>query len=262
MGGLPLSLVARSTNATLASTQFQVILSENCSLRMLGLIGHNLSLDAGVRYRLYGDAAQTELLHDTGFFDVWPRVYPFGTLPWYDKRWWNGKYSAEQIARFTTITPLLLGTDFSARAIRVEIADTTNPDGWIQIGMMEPAGAWQFSINPDPGAEYGLNSRSVIRQTQGGAEDYDRRIAERSWRGQITYLERDEALAKGFDFLQDTDTTDPFIWMPRPPSASDPRAAEHLLRTCFLARNRSLGLLRFATPHSHDSFFIDLKEVL
>jgi hypothetical protein len=259
---LPMSLVARSTTAAAVDTRFQVSFASPTPVQMLGLIGHNCSIAATMRYRLYGDSAMTELLHDTGDVEVWPRVYPFGTLDWYDPRWWNGKWSAAQIAQYNACTPLWLARRYRVKAIDVTIIDPANPDGYVQIGLFEPAEGWQFSTNPDVGAEYGFRARSKVVEALGGTEDYARFAAPRDWTGQISYLERNEALARGFDFIRDADLTEPFIWMPRPANPDDPRAKEHLLRTCFFARNVEMPRFRYVTPLTHDSMTLNLKEVL
>ena len=71
---LPLSRVARSADATVASTQLTATLSPARPVRLVGLCRHNLSLAARYRLRLYQDAVLSTVLYDSGWGDVWPRV--------------------------------------------------------------------------------------------------------------------------------------------------------------------------------------------
>lgn len=262
MGVLPISQVARSSTAAAADTKFQVTFTSSYPVRMLALIGHNASLGGTFRIKLYSDIGMTTLVKDTGDLEFWPRVYPVGTLEWGDPRFWSGKYSLDQIASYNACTPVWLDRLYQVRAIQVEITDTTNADGYVQIGVMEIATGWQFSLNPDVGAEYGFRARTRVQESIGGPKDFKRLTAPRVWQGTIAYLDRNEALAKGFDFLRDMDLEEPFVWMPRPPSADDARAQEHLLRTCWYARNTELGLMAFATGHDRDRFPVRFEEVV
>lgn len=60
-----LSKVARSTNATVASTQFVATYAAPIDVRLISLLNHNISLAGTIRVRGYSDASLTQLVYDT-----------------------------------------------------------------------------------------------------------------------------------------------------------------------------------------------------
>jgi hypothetical protein len=255
MRALPLARVARSATAALADTQVIGTLDKDRPLRLFALCRHNLTVGARYRLRLYQDAARTVELLDTGWLNVWPEVYPFETLEWEDDQWWTGTYSAEEIAGYTWTRPIWLGQLYLARAFHLELDDTTNPAGYVELGLLEVAQGWQPSLNVSYGYQEGWRPRSVGVEALGGGRYFDRRDKPRAARGEIQYLPRDEAMARAFEMVRTQDVDQPMLWFPFPDEPI------HWLRTAMLARLADPGLLTYAVARRL-SFPFALEEVL
>lgn len=255
LGILPLSRVARTTNLTLAVTQFTATLSAQRSLRALALVRHNITLTGLIRIRIWSDAGATVLVYDSGWIDVWPSLYLPADLEWEDDNWWLGKYTALDLAGSTATRPFWLDGIKLARVIKIEIDDATNADGYVQIGMCEIAQGWQVSINPSVGMEEGFRYRTEATEAMGGVRYFDRREKPRVSRGEIAEMPRNEALGRGYEFLRQFDIDTPFLWFPFP---DEP---QHWLRTAFLARSVDPGRIAAAFG-SRSRFPFSVEEVL
>lgn len=252
---LPLAQVWRSASAAVANTKFVATLDKQRSVRLLALVGHNCSLAATVRIRLYSDAAAAALLYDSGIVDVWPVVYPFGALEWWQDNWWTGKYTAEEIAGYRWTRPFWLDQIYFTRTIRVEISDPTNAAGYVECGLFEIAQGTQATVNFGFGASYGFRFRTASVEALGGAKYFERRDKPRVFKGEVQHLPRDEAMSSWFELHRQLDLDTPFLWLP------NPNSTVNLLRECFLARTIDPGLLAYASP-GRDRIPISLEEVL
>jgi len=256
LGGLPLSKVARSASAAVTDTRFLAVLDKLRPVRLVAMVNHNASLDGRFRLRLYGDRfAAAPAIYDSGQLPFWPSVYPPSSVEWEDDQWWSGQYSTEEIAGYRATRPLLLDRIHLAHAIRLEVMDPTNPDGFFQCGLFEIAQGWRIGVNFAVSAEHGFRARSQSLEALGGVKYFDRREKPRLFTGSIDYLPRDEALARAFEHQRQTDLDQPFLWLP------DPDATVHLLRQCWLARNASLGMMRYASV-DRDGVPLIFEEVL
>lgn len=255
LGVLPLARVARSTNDDLASTQVIGTFSATRSVRALALARHNLSLLSRLRLRLYGDAARTELLLDTGWFDTWPSLYLPGDLEWEDDNWWDGKPTAADIAGYAPTRPIWLGASYRVRAFHLEIDDTANAAGYVEAGLLEVAQGWQVSVNPGADFAEGFRFRTESVEALGGGKSFDRRDKPRTARGTIEDLPRDEAMARGFEMQRQADLDQPFLWFPQP------EETQHWIRTAFVARLVDPGLIAHA-GFNRSRFPFAIEEVL
>jgi hypothetical protein len=70
----------------------------------------------------------------------------------------------------------ILDTDYTARYWRINISDTSNPDGYVEIGRLLITGGIQPAINASVGCTLGwANDRTVRTETDGGATLYNTR---------------------------------------------------------------------------------------
>lgn len=255
LGSLPLAQVWRSSSASTTNAQFVATLDKQRGVRLVALVGHNISLVGKIRVRLYSDTGMASLLYDSGWIDAWPVVYAWDQLEWEDDNWWSGQYTDLETTGYRWTRPLWLDKQYLARAIKVEVSDTTNAAGYIECGMFEVAQGWQVGINFGYGAQYGFRFRSQSVEAIGGAKYFERRDKPRVFKGQISYLDRDEAMAKAFEHQRQMDIDTPFLWMP------DPTSTTNLLREVFLARNVDPGLMTYASP-SRDTVPLAFEEVM
>jgi len=221
---LPLSRVARTTNATTGSTIIKGTAAAAHSIGVVMLSGTNLQSSATVRIRFYSDAAWTTNIYDSG------------AIAWPGGVWWGA------------------GTNYNVRSFQIDIADTSNPAGYVQIGYLELATSAQPTYNFTFGAELGYRVRTVPVETLGGAKYYDRRDKPRTFSATFTVPEA-ESLTFFFTMYNTFDINLPFIWLPHPTDNTKwPYSA-------FLARFTGLNPMRYV-KYGVKEVAIDLEEVL
>ena len=151
--------VARTTNALAASTKFDLDLGALRNLRLLALLYGNLSTAATVRWQLYTDSGYTQLVHDTGALPV----------PW-------AAIDAETLTDWRPDFHCVLPSTLTARYLRVEILDTANAAGYIEIGRALAMPAWQPAVNIAYGNPLHYDhSATVIERALGGPRYAGRR---------------------------------------------------------------------------------------
>lgn len=123
---LPLARVARTPDALTTSTKWTATCPLVKSVRLLGFVNHNASLLARFRIRLYSDTGLTNLLHDTGWEDFWPILYPYPSLIFEHPAFWMGRYTEREIEGYRWTRPVWLDQYYLTQGISVEVEDTGN----------------------------------------------------------------------------------------------------------------------------------------
>lgn len=228
-GGLPLAnlqssdvqRLARSTDATVASTKFRVDLgaSQPEAVSGFALLNHNGTTAAQWRIVVTSDAADADAgqrLLDTGFVNMWvPTVVP-GSLPWGTFPW-DGV--APRVYPGGTIAIYFAPAAVIARYVWVYISDTANPAGYFQAGRFMAGAAWSPQTNISYGAGIRYIDPSEVRRTRGGRRVVNARPRYRLFEMKFGHLTKDEAFGIGFeadrqlgksgDFLIVTDPDEP-----------------------------------------------------
>ena len=174
-----LGKVSRSYDASTGSTKFDIDLNATRLIRVVSLVNHNFSLSAQYRIRSSTVDDFSSTVDDSGWIDAWPVVYPFGSLPWGSPSWWGGQISSEVAASYRAPIVYVLPQSTNARYVRVEIADSTNSVGYVQIGRCFVADAWQPVRNMVYGASLAWENRSEVQESLGGAEFYNNKASPR-----------------------------------------------------------------------------------
>lgn len=144
-----LKKVARSTNTLATSTKFVVDLGSPRPVRVVALLGHNISRLGEVRVRAYADAGLTALLYDTGVQGAWPGSFSDYEVMVYPHHW---------------IRPI---TETAARWWQVEIADTGNPAGYVELGRCWLGSAFAPATPIVYGASLGYESADEVNEDVG-----------------------------------------------------------------------------------------------
>lgn len=250
-----LGKLARSTDDATASTKFDLDFGGPRLIRVVGLIGHNFSADARYRIRLSTAADFSTTVADSGWSDVWPVAYPFGTLPWGSPSWWSGSYSAEDIAAYDASTVYIAATTVSARYMRVEIDDTTNAAGYVEFGRLFAGDGWQPIRNMAYGASVGWESRTTVQEALSGAESFDVRRSVRVARFGLEAMTESEAMAAAYEIQRSMGVSGEvlFVW--------DADDTAHAPRRRFLGRLRTLSVIENPGPDRWRAPF-EIKELL
>ena len=248
-----LAKVARSTDATNASTRFRFSLDIARIIGAIGFVNHNLSSSSQYRFRIYSDSGYTTLEYDSGMVNVWPQM-PFGTYEWEDLRFWDLTATDEDLELFTKTLIHIPTVSVSEQYYQVEFFDTANEDGYVQLGRVFLGAIYQPFYNMDLGASIGYESGTLIDEALSGAEYFDRRQSFRVARFNLNHLTNEEAILNNdIQKISGTDAEVLFVY--------DPSDAVNLHRRSFLGRIRTLSPIeqpyatRFATSY-------EIKELL
>ncbi|HYE46212.1 MAG TPA: hypothetical protein VEA44_10620 [Caulobacter sp.] len=228
--------VARSVSLDPAATQFTAAFSTPRLVRVLALVKHNAGVLGRRRFVLSSTADFSTIVHDSGWEDIWPTVYPFGSLPWGSPSFWTGKYSAEQIAAFGGAPMVyILPQSMNAQYLRVEIDDQTNPAGYFQAGRLFVADGWQPIRNFRWGSSLSWENRTEVQEALSGAEYFNARQARRIARFDLPSMSESEGMAQAFDLQQSVGVSKEVLFI------FDPEDTVHAIRRRFLGRLRTLN---------------------
>lgn len=249
-----LQQVARSSNLTLANTQFVIDQGMLRNVRALAIVNHNFSVFA--KYRIVGtnDGTFATLAYDGGWKDVWPLAYPYGTLEWEDPNWWGGRYSPEQAEGYMTTLVHILPQNSLYRYWRVEVDDTTNGDGFVQFGRVFLGPVWQPDINMSYGASIAWETDTEVQKAQGGAEYFTEKTPYRTMKYKFEHITKDQALAHAMEIQRRAGISKEVLFI------MDPDDTTHSLRTQFLGRLRALSPIEFPYYNTNSTAF-EIKEL-
>ncbi len=251
---VPLGVVARTTNAALSSTEVRLDLGISRAIGVLVLCNHNLSSVA--KYRVQGSTVSdfTSAVHDSGWLDAWPSLWPTEALDWEDDRWWDGKITEEERAGYTANLIHTLPESY-ARYWRLLIDDTTNADGYIQAGRLILAQAWQPSVNMDWGNKLGYETDTQSETTLSGARYFDSRPQRRLFSCQLSWLNDDEAYGRILEMMRACGLNRELFVL------TDPDDSVNSIRRNFLATFRQLNAIESPYLNAH-SIALEFTEVL
>lgn len=153
--------VARSTDATATNTKLRVDFGSARTLRAFALVNHNLSSAATWEINLGTSSGGSEVYNGAavnawqlGSFDA--TVVALGVD---DAAYQRSDYAALQV----------LGQAYSARYLSIDIVDTANADGYVQIGMLFAGGLWTPEVNAEYGMQDGHRDLSSNSAAESGA---------------------------------------------------------------------------------------------
>jgi hypothetical protein len=193
--------------------------------------------------------------YDSDWQDVWPTVYPFGTLEWGDENWWSGKYTTEEAEGYIAELVHILPADRYERWWRIEFDDQTNAAGFIEIGRLFIGPVWQPKINMEYGASIGWETTTEARQAISGAEYFSDGINFRVQRFTLGHMDQDEAFSQAFELQRRAGISGEILWI------HDPDDTVHALRRRYLARMRQLSAIDYPYFGANSTAF-ELKELL
>lgn len=247
--------VARTANVALASTKFDIDLGAGMKVQAIALRNHNISLAGTIRITGSTSPTFSLLSYDSTWIDAWPEVYPWGTLEWEDDNWWTGKYTKEQTQGYTTELDHLLPAMKVARYWRIEVNDTTNPDGYLQVGRLFIGPVWQPKINMSYGASVAWETDTEVGKAKGGAEYFQRSTPYRVVKFALNWMDQDEAFSQAFELQRRAGIDQEVLFI------HDPDDLVHALRRRFLGRFRTLSAIEYPYLNINSAAF-EVKELL
>ena len=228
-----LSRKARSTNAANSSTKLRFSLDSARVIGSVAIVNHNMQKDATWRYRVYSDSGYSTLVYDSGTINVWP-LMPFGSYEWEDENFWDLQLSDEEIALFTKTLTYVPDTIESAQYYQIEFFDSTNTDGYVELGRIFVGSIYQPTLNMSLGASIGDEANTIIDVALSGAEFFDRRTSYRVAQFTLDHLTYNESIING-DIIKISGVDAEVVYI------YDDNTALDLHRRAFLGRLRALS---------------------
>lgn len=252
-------LIARSTNATLANTKIRITLPNNPMIRVVALVNHNLSAAARVRIRVFLDASFATQIYASGWGDVWPSVYtgdgnvgwddptlgPFAPRPYTDEEKSGYMWNYVRI-----LSPSVFGTYWL-----IEIDDTSNPAGYVDIGRVFIGPGWSPTYNMAFGNTLGWESDTDVQKSIYGNEFFYAKRPCRVAQFSLPELSLDESMASVYEIIKKSgiDKEVMFIY--------DPADTYHFIRRSFMGRLRQLSHIEYVNSGQFKAAF-EIKETL
>lgn len=154
-------------------------------------------------------------IYDSGWNAVWPSgMIPQALLEWEDDNFWLGTLSNNARAGYQSPYILLLASQQNLRYWRVEVGDTGNSDGYVQIGRLFMASTWVPSVNYAYGAGLGYQDPTPIETSLSGAEYFDTRSKFRVFNFELQYILNSEAYAYALDLQRLAGTSGEVLVVP------------------------------------------------
>lgn len=204
----------RARTTSTADTTIQCTLPKWRPIRVIAIDAHNLSVVAQWRVKIYYDAERTSLLWDSGWQDVWPRVYDSLDLPWEADNWWAGTLSDDERATYRMPAKLLADAEYVCRAVDVTISDAANADGYLELGRILIAPVWQPQVPHDLGSQQMIIDLSSIDSARDGTEYYDEGVRKRAEVLDLSALGEAEAIRQLRLMQRVLGTTGELLFMP------------------------------------------------
>ncbi|QDQ26699.1 hypothetical protein FNU76_10170 [Chitinimonas arctica] len=247
------SEVARSTNALASNTLLDIDLGQVRPIALVSLVDHNLSEMAQWRVTAYSNAGYTHVVWQQDWQRVWPRL-GLGAMDWEDPGYWSGLIPAERLDQYRALS--IATPDRSrARYWRIEIDDTANPAGYVQLGRVYVSDGWQPEANLSYGRALGYESRSQIIEADDGTEFGRRRKPCRVVQGELAWLSKTEAYDRVLQIQREADVIGEVFYVE---DAADPAS---LLQRAFPGRLRKLSAIEWPFFNTHRTG-IEIKEII
>lgn len=189
--GRLLADVARSSNVAAASTVIKVDLDRVRPVQLFALLGHSLTTRALIRVTGWDDQART-MPHsntDTGWLDAFPPYAVPSQLQAEDPNWLTGRPSDADLDKLPRVWFTLLPVPRAAQYWTIEIDDSSNPAGYVDVGRLFVSPVLQPSVNFLYGSTFGWGSETTYTRSKGGVKFFDYQYPYRVAGLQLSYLE-------------------------------------------------------------------------
>lgn len=195
-------------------------------------------------------------LFDGGHNAVWPSgMIPLNLLEWEEDNYWLGTLSQTARAGYQSPYIYQLPQGQTLRYWRVEISDTGNSDGYLQLGRLFMAASWTPSVNYSYGAALGYEDPTPVDTSLSGAEFFDIRSKFRVFRFGLNYILESEAYSRVLELQRLAGTSGEVLLIP------DPSDATNMPTRAYVGRLRQIGKITQPKPTAYNVDF-ELKELL
>ncbi len=150
-----------TTPGGIGGAPFVAVLAQPRVVDLVALLFHTLSLTATCRVRIVGPGGNLGApAWDSGWRDVFGRIYDSLSLDWEATNWWTGQgLDSEDLDLYARHLWVGLDTGVLAAEIHVELRDPDNPAGFLDVGGLWIAQTWSPRINFERGREPEVRAR-------------------------------------------------------------------------------------------------------
>lgn len=245
--------VARSTNLTLANTQFTITKPDDSRINVIAVVGHNLSLSA--KYKITAFSGAT-LIYTADWQPAYPIIYPSGVLEWEDNNFWTGTPTQDDITGTVRSLIHILPNSLLATSVKIEFDDTTNPATYIDVGRVFIGKSWSPVLGIAlGGATLKWETKTDTQESLGGSEYFQRRTPYRVANFTLPLLTEAEGLTNAYEIMRGAGIDKEVLYIH---SSSD---TEQAFRRRFLGRLRQLSPIEYPV-YSRTSTAFEIKEII
>lgn len=191
--------IARTTGVSETDTQFTVDFGEEKLVSVFAIVKHNFSVIATARLVASNDSGFTTILYDSSSSSVWPLAATIN-LEWEDENFWSGVPTQEQIEMFKGLS-LWIVPNIRARYWKVAISDTSNADGYLDLGRLFVSKDFSPILNASYGLGFNVIDKSTVEESLGGVEHYDEKSKVRSVDFSLDNLQQNEAFGRWYRMM-------------------------------------------------------------
>jgi hypothetical protein len=204
------------------------------ALRAVALINHNLDQDANWRVTV-GSASGGSDVYDTGWQGAWAMTFDSEMIEWSADNWWGGIADSDYL-RHPWIVCAPMTAYYSGQYVRIEIDNTSNADGYVQIGRVFVGGGFVPRYNAERSIAEGWNDGTSITTGPGGVEFIAEQRRARFARFALPRLEIED-FKRAFELQRRMGIGGEVLFLPNTYSLQDAQ------RRGFLGRMRELNAL-------------------
>jgi len=155
--------------STGTSVTYTLTWTAGVSLGAVALPATNLTATATIRLRAYSDTACTALLQDTGVITACPGL---AAAPWT----WTATYNANAFAygHLSKAVAWFAANQAGVKGIKIDLADATNPAGYIDCSRIVAGPWWSPKWNAEAGVSTTVVDNSANTRTDAGDLPSDR----------------------------------------------------------------------------------------
>lgn len=234
---------ARSSNDSTSATQITIDLGADPLDWLIGaicLFEHSLTKNALIRITGSDESDLDPPVYESGWVNACPEIYPFGVLKAGEPGFDDGRPGDTQ----PNIPVIQLPPEGCAcRYWLIEIDDTANPDGYVEIGRLIMAPLWDLGQNFEVGSALDVQTLTTRDVTDGATLFHDERPQRLAFMGSFSAIDEDVALVRMHDFRRLVGTSRQFLFIEKPASAY------HLHRGAFPAVMEKLSPLQYPAAH-------------
>lgn len=179
----------------------------------------------------------------SGYIDVWPRVFSTTELDWEADNYWSGTYTQEDTQGYTPCAVHIFNSPVRGTYWKVDIQDTTNTAGYLQIGRLFLGPAWSPAYDAEVGLSIGWESSTTTQSALSGTKYFQRRTPYRVTSFVLNNMSVDEAMEKAFELDRMAGIDKEVFWVQAEADAN------HALRRRFLGTLRQMTPVEF--PYAH-----------